>query len=391
MEEFVEIDLGKPPVGYALEAAKKGELVKVVYREFTSTEDGQHFILILEGLTSGILQRIPSQIKPSQVDHMLVIYDQAGKAKVYVNNLTLRTFVQVTRPVQAGEYIYKDDLSDIKSLDFGVSIPNDAGFLFLFSVGWRKGLFYDFGPICGPNAQVSKYDINSVLAQAYCHVLFQERFSVTDAEWASLFSSQWFLFLGLRDSTIDTLISHIRSGWDPDEKLDEIVSEVKGRAPQMLNSWRKHSAFLPHIEILERAIERFQDDDHISCTGLLFPRIEGILRTHHSSLYAQNSPSAKNLAESAVANKIETDISLLLPHRFDDYLRDIYFKNFDPNSHDIDVSRHSVSHGVATASKFNQKSAVIGILIIHQLFYFLENTQKRQTQDFEKEGAMVRV
>ena len=195
MDEFVEIDLGKPPVGYALESAKKGELVKVVYREFTSTEDGQHFIQILEGLTSGILQRIPSQIKPSQIDHMLVIYDQGGEAKVYVNNLTLRTFVQVTRSVQAGEYIYKDDLSDIKSLDFGVSIPNDAGFLFLFSVGWRKGLFYDFGPICGPNAQVSKYDINSVLAQAYCHVLFQERFSVTDAEWASLFSSQWFLFL----------------------------------------------------------------------------------------------------------------------------------------------------------------------------------------------------
>lgn len=391
MEEFVEIDLGNPPAGYALTSAKGGEKVQILYREFTSTEDGQHFIHRLEGLANSILERMPSQIMPSQVDHMLVIYDRDGKANVCINKLEVRAFTQVTRQVQAGENIYKDDLSEIKNLDLGVSIPNDVGFLFLFSVGWRKGLFYDFGPICGPYAQERKYDINSILAQAYCHVLFQERFSVTDAEWASLFSFQWFLFLGLRDSTINTLISYIRPGSDPDEMLNDIVSEVKERVPQMLDSWRKHSAFLSHMEILKRAVDRFLDDDHISCTGLLFPRIEGILRTHHSSLGIQKSPSAKNLAESAVADKTETEISLLLPHRFDDYLSDVYFKNFDPSSHDIDVSRHSVSHGVATASKFNRKSAVIGILIIHQLFYFLENTNKQKSQEVDGGDTMVSV
>ena len=380
MENFVEIDLGNPPAGYALTSAREGENVQLLFREFTSTEDGQYFIQRLEGLTNRLLEQMPSQIRPSQVDHMLVIYNRDGKANVCVNELELRAFAQATRPLQAGENIYKDDLSDIKSLDLGVSIPNDTGFMFLFSVGWRKGLFYDFGPICGPDAQVRKYDIATVLAQYYCHVLFQERFSLSDSEWDSLFEAQWFLFIGLRDSTIDTLISHIRSGWDPDEKLDDIVSEVKEHSLQMLNSWRNHSAFLPHIDILEHAIDRFLDDDHISCTGLLFPRIKGILRTHHCSLGTQKPASTINLTESAVAEKIEADISLLLPHRFYNYLRDVCFKNFDPNSQDIDVSRHSVSHGVAPASKFNQKSAVIGILIIHQLFYFLENTQKRKSQ-----------
>ena len=220
---------------------------------------------------------------------------------------------------------------------------------------------------------------------------FKKEFSVTDAEWASLFSYQWFLFLGLRDNTINTLISHIRYGSDPDVMLNDIVSEVKERVPQMLNSWHKHSAFLQHMEILERAIDRFLDDDHISCTGLLFPRIEGILRTNHSDLGTQKSPSTKNLTKSAVADKQKTDISLLLPHRFDDYLTEVYFKDFDPNSPDIDVSRHSVSHGVADASKFDQKSAVIGILIIHQLFYFLENTLKQKPQEVETEYTMVIV
>ena len=84
----------------------------------------------------------------------------------------------------------------------------------------------------------------------------------------------------------------------------------------MLDCWREHSSFMPHIDILERAVERFQDDDYMSCTGLLFPRIEGILRTHHTSLGTQSHPSPKNLTESAVASKIRNDKSLLLPQRF---------------------------------------------------------------------------
>ena len=374
---FVEIDLGNRQIGYALTSGRSGEHGKVQFREFTSTEDGQHFIQRLEGLPNEILQRLPSRIIPSQVDHMVAICRRDGKADVCVNKLEPRAFVRVARSVEAGEAVTKDDLADVERFDLGVPIPNDAGFLFVFSVGWRKGLFYDFGPIHGPDPQLRQYDVAAVLAQAYCHVLFQERFSISDAEWEILFAAKWFPFVGLRNETINALLNHVRSGWDPDEKLDDIISEIKQRIPQMLDSWRNHSSFLPHIEILEHAVERFQNDDSVSCTGLLFPRIEGILRTHRASLGIQGPLSPENLTESAVAAKIENDKSLLLPRRFDRYLRDVYFANFSPNEQDIDVSRHSVGHGVATASKFNQKSAVIGILIVHQLFYFLENARSQ--------------
>ena len=116
----------------------------------------------------------------------------------------------------------------------------------------------------------------------YGQVLFQERLSISDAEWDVLFSTKWFPFVGLSNEKIDALISHIRSGWDPDENLDDIVSETKNRVSQMLESWSKHPSFLPHFGLLERAVERFQNDDPVCCTALLFPRIEGILRTHHS-------------------------------------------------------------------------------------------------------------
>ena len=166
-----------------------------------------------------------------------------------------------------------------------------------------------------------------------------------------------------------------------DDKLDDIVSEVKSRSAQMLNGWRKQPVFSPHIGILEHAVECFENDDFMSCTSLLVPRIEGILRTHHSNLGIENRPSPRNLSEAAVAARIEREICLLLPHRFETYLREVYFADFDPSTQGGEVSRHSVAHGVASPSEFNRKSAAIGMLVVHQLSYFLEGGQGRLRQD----------
>ena len=366
-----EIDLGNAPAGYILSAARAGEVAEVQFTEFTSTEDGQHFIQRLEGLPSDFLRKISPEIDPSQVDSMLAIVRRDGKATVYVNELAQRARVRASRPVRGGERLLKSDIIDVDRLELGVQIPDDAGVVFVFSVGWRKGLFYDFGPIGGPDPQPRQYDISTMFGQAYCHVLFQERFSITDTEWDALFAAKWFPFAGLRHETIDTLVSYVRSGWEPDERLEELLSEVKGSVSSMLDNWRKHPAFEPHMEILERAIERFHDDDFVSSTSLLYPRIEGIMRTHHRGLRTSNRPSPDNLSQSAVAAKIENEKCLLLPRRFDAYLRDVYFAGFNPNAQDIGVSRNSVAHGVATASEFNQKSALIAILVVHQLYLFL--------------------
>ena len=388
---FTQVELGDAPAGYAVTSGRSGEGVLIRFREFTSSEDGQDFIQRLEGIPNKILQLLPSPISPSQVDHMLAICRRDGKADVCVNKLNLCASIRVARPVDAGTDATKDDIADVERLELGVSIPDNAGFVFVFSVGWRKGLFYDFGPIAGPNPQPRRYDVAAVLGQMYCHVLFQDRFSISDAEWNSLFGAKWFPFVGLRNETIDSLISHIRSGWDPDEMLDDIVSEIKSRLPQMLDSWRSKSSFLPHLTILERAVERFQNDDPVSCTALLFPRIEGILRTHHTSRDTPVQPSPNNLTELAVASKIENHKSLLLPHRFSNYLKNVYFADFDPDAREVEVSRHSVGHGVATASKFNQKSAVIGLLTVHQLSYFLENVRSQKTQDVEDAALKERT
>ena len=381
-----EIKLEAAPAGYAGTSAKEGESFQLIFREFTSTEDGHHFIQRLEGDVDPILRELPTPVSPSMVDHMLAITWRGGRTMVYVNELEIRGAVRAARQVEAGQGMTKDDIADIVHINLGVDIPADTGFIFVFSVGWRKGLFFDYGPN-GPNQVPRLYDVGSALAQAYAHVLFQELFSITESEWEFLFENKWFPFAGLSQAAIDGLISYARSGWDLDEKLDSIVDEVKDRASQMLEGWGKNPIFSDHIEVLDQAVQRFLNDDPISCTGLLFPRIEGIMRSYHTDLGTTNPPSQGNLPTSAVSADIHNERCLLLPHRFEKYLREVYFAGFDPKAPHIGASRHSVGHGVASASEFNLKNATISILMIHQLFYFLR-TERDQGVVWEEQGEV---
>jgi len=216
------------------------------------------------------------------------------------------------------------------------------------------------------------FDLKSFLGQLYGHLLFQERFSIQDNEWDALFEKQWFPFAALTGATISQMLNYIRSGWDVDELADRIVGEVKAQVPSMLERWKAHPSFAPHVPLLERGVERFNEDDYVSCTGLLYPRIEGIMRSNLDAIGERTTSTQSRLVEAAVAAKADRQGCLLLPHKFETYLKEVYFASFDPKDHDISVSRHSVSHGIASAAGFSAKSASIAILVIDQLLYLCE-------------------
>lgn len=386
----VEIDLGDPPAGATASFARAGEKVKVCAREFTSTEDGQHFVRRLETCCTNILERLPEPVGPSQVDHMLVIYRRDGTAEVHVNELEVRAEARATGDIGAGDPLTKDDVAEIRTLDLGVTVPEDAGFLFLFSVGWRKGLFYDLVPTSTPGGRPRDYAIGPALGRMYFRVLFQERFGLSDEDWDRLFSAQWFPFVGLRSSTADDLISHVQGGVDPDRLVDRIVEETKARLPRMADSWARRASFVPHMSLLEHAIERFLAGDPASCTALLFPRIEGLLRRHHTELGRGRKPHRDNLVRTATESAIERDNdSLLLPRRFRQYLRKVYFAGFSPKDEEAKMSRDSVGHGVAPASAFDWKAALIGLLTVHQLFYFLSDEGALEAEAESTSGRKV--
>lgn len=368
-----EIQLKKTPVGHAVSATRPGETVSVQVLEFTSTDDGEHFINRLEGLPTQILEILTPQqrIFPSQVDHLLAIIRPDNSATVYVNELPLLAKVRLIRCVETGTAIRKDDILNIERLELG-KIPPDCGLLLLISSGWRKGLFYDFGPLSG-RKEPRDYDPSVVFGQIFTHLTFQERFKISEEVWTALFAKTWYPFLGMGSGLIGKLISHAEAGWDLDELTDEVASRLHDALDSYLEQWRRRPVFEGHMDILGRVVDHFKAGDYISCTGLLYPRIEGLLRSHFKLSGKLWKATPAGLAKTAVEGV--SIGSLIIPHRFEEYLNDVYFRTYDSRtSIPKELSRHTVSHGEALAESFNKKGATVGLLVIHQLGFILRES-----------------
>jgi len=371
-----DIHLDKPFAGYFTASCKPGENVWIVQKEFVSSEDGDLFISRLEGFPSILLNKIAQVYKviilQSSIDNMLAILKQDGTSTIYIN-APMKALMQVKKSVDAGQVIYRNDIADVRKLVFhDVEIPDGVGVMVLFSVGWRKGLFYDLVSLSDKNLK-RDYDLSQLLGGYYAYLSFQERFKISDSEWQSLLQNGWFPFITLNNELINSIVNHNREGWNIDDLLPKIQEDVLKRLPDGLKTWSNVKAFEPHMDFISKSAERYQGNDHLSCISVLFPRIEGILREFQSIQGQPEKASQKDLAGTVLSpstNPQNNQFSLLLPLRFNQYLIEVYFANFDPLKKDNTLSRNTVGHGVATKENFDLKGSTLGFLILDQLSYY---------------------
>jgi hypothetical protein len=292
-----------------------------------------------------------------------------GDTDVYINELTVLGKARIRRAVEKGDLILDGDIVDIEELSFeGLELPPNAGVLVLVSQGWRKGLFFDFGPLL-PTPIQREFDLPRLLGSLFSYLTFQQYFKITDEDWNKLFKAGWFPFVGLERDTLSSLLSHVRNSWNPDDLAPEVATKLKVRLDEVQNSWQSQTILAPHIDILSRALERFRADDYISATAILYPRIEGLLRDMHAKSGGTSFKQAL-LAQApltAIGERAH-QYSRLLPTRFRTFLESVYFASFSPEAAPP-LSRHSVAHGVAPAELFSLKAATLGILIVEQLCF----------------------
>lgn len=372
MPHDIEVDL--LPGGIAVKAAKEGETGLVQYAGIATSEDGELLMRYL-----GFADQLLGQLRksghvyvPSQVDNFLAVIRRDRTATVYVNELKLVSKVRIARSFEKGEVIYKDDVVDIVEAKLGdANIPVDAGVILIVSNGWRKGVLFDFGPLGSDPQSVREYNIWESLGQIVARLMYQERFLISNEDWALLFASRWFPFVGLSNALIEDLLGHVRAGWGAAELLHRIRHHLLDKIDGFVESWAKKSQFANHVPLLERAVERFKSEDYMSCTAITYPTIEGVLRVHHVVRDPNGKRSQSSLSASAVAALMGNPFSLLLPDRFHEYLKQVFFAGFDEGNKLIRPSRNSVGHGVASASEYDLESAIIGLLTCHQMFHCL--------------------
>jgi hypothetical protein len=371
-----DIQLDDLFVGYSMASCRPGEYFWMAQKEFVSSEDGDLLIGRLEGLPSLLLNKIAQIHKTiiiqSSISNMLAILRQDKTVTIYIN-APMKGLIQVKKSVDAGQAIYRDDIADVRTLVFqDIDIPDGVGVMVLFSVGWRKGLFYDLVSLSDKTIK-RDYDLSHLLGGYYAYLSFQERFKISDSEWQSLLKNGWFPFITLNNDLINSIINHNRAGWNIDDLLPKIQTDVLKRLPVGLKSWANIKAFAPHMAFISKATEHYQNNDFISCISVLFPRIEGIMRAFQSIQGQPEKAKQKDLTDTVLSpavNPKDHKFSPLLPLRFHQYLTEVYFADFDPTQKDNTLSRHTVGHGVATKENFNLKGSTLGFLILDQLSYY---------------------
>lgn len=388
-----EMQLPTLPVGRALASARFGEFIPVETEGFLSSEDGDALHTFLDEISGTFLARVPEERRPDEasVRHLLAVVHQDGKCVVHVNELEFTAQVRARERVDAGSPVLAHQVADVVRFEpEGVELPDDVGFVLVFSLGWRRAAYFDYRPLAsrGPILR----DPGARLGPLFGYLLFLQRLKLDDVTWSAFMNSDWFPFIGLADGTVSTMIRHAQSGWD----LAELVPRAKEDARQAIRQVREvvadHPVFREHTATVAAALRHFEAGDYLTAASMLYPRIEGILRSHHALTSPGTAPRrSRDLAE-AIAPDADEDNGvprLLLPQRFRQYLNKRFFAGFDPIT-PSGVSRNTVAHGVAPEAELDMKAATIAVLTLHQLAFLIPKTTIDGASEVNPDGSVPR-
>jgi hypothetical protein len=375
------IQLANLPVGYCMAVAVGGEHVPVRQKEFLTSEDGNEFVTRLEGMSNFFASVFgPGGIPPSQVDHFLAVVHPDRSAIVYCNELHIIACMRVKRVsppgVQVGELVFADDIADIEEAelrdaqDRPIEIPADCGVVLILSRGWRKCLFYDYS-VLPPATGRRKDHLPRLFGHFLARLSFQEMYSITDQQWSRLLEWGWFPFVGLKHADRKKLLGWALSDRDPKPVLEEISRNFTADLDARLETWKRYDLLNRQMDFLTTARDRYKAGDYLSCLSLLYPRIEGVLRL----LFADENPGENPTQGTMATNLVENQHShsVLLPNRFEEYLRKVYFCGFNLAAEQVPLSRHSHGHGVSAADDYGLVTASVGFMVLDQVFHYLSD------------------
>lgn len=358
--------------GIAGETVSSGSKIKVIQKGFISSFE-KDFSLIANNIISFLY---PSSLsKP--IDKLLVIINKDNKAKIY-SDFPLVALMRGKKDIKKDEMITEEDVADIdtiefKDLNFEINIEKTDKIIFLFRIGWKFGLFFDF---------TKTLDLERLKKEPgyyYKRLFYYDLYSFLEDStyFDKLISDGWFPFIRLIGKNFDKVMQYYKEDKKHDFQIDELISQyTKEKIESFTQYWWRKELFKNNKEIIEAGINSFlqnNKDGFITCLHTLYPQIEGIMGLDYFNAY-NRKPSHKELLE-YIKQKAEVRFNTLsstgFPSEFYEYLKKTVFENFDLSSGKINLSRHTTSHGYANADDFNKAKAIQAILILDQIYFYL--------------------
>lgn len=248
------IQLDEMPAGYSLGAAKAGESLQIQFRGISLSSYGKDFIRKVEGYPQKILNKACEAFHPSQVKTLIAIIKSNLEVDVYLNEVEVFAQVFVSKGVQAGDPVRKNDIYHIDKVEFkGISFPNNCSYVILMNNGWDRIMCYDFGPALeGDNNRPIDYDVGQLVGAALSESIFYDVFDLNEEEWKVILSSNWFPFSFIDYDKQKNLLAHIKLGWDTDDIEENINLQFVTDKECWINEIQTNKKYLSMFHLLKK-------------------------------------------------------------------------------------------------------------------------------------------
>lgn len=360
-------------IGFAAETVQSGEMAKIQTRG-SMVSDMALFYTYIDQISAIFLKNI----LVGHVFQFLVLIHEGLTADLYLNDLPVKVMMMTKRAFQKGEIVTTNDIADIQRMSFeGINIKDTDKVIYCFKVGWKFGLFFDLHREEPFNIAAMETELGAL----YRYLSFQYVYDVLESapHFEMLLKDGWFPFIEIFASEFKALSEAYKHLPDPRAKVQEIVTKFdENRIEHIVSKWWNKGIFLDKRAILESGIQSYLSNDEkgfIASIKILLTEIEGIIRLH----YFEETGKGKDVRIPDLINhifdkgKIKTgsEASLFFPRDFLHYLKDVIFPQFDLETGNIALSRHTSSHGVAKAEDYSNIRAVQMILILDQLYFYI--------------------
>jgi len=356
--------------GVAAETVASGEIGTMIQKDFIHSSQPE-FSLIANNLISLINPPV------TNIDKLLVIIKKDNTAKIYAE-FPIVASIRGKKDVKKEDLITVEEIADIDTIEFRdleheINIEETDKVVFLFRAGWRFGLYFNF------TKSLDMPTLKKELGYYYKRLLYYDLYSFieNDNNFDTLVKDGWFPFIRLIGKNFDKIMQYYKEGKKNNFQIDELIAEyTKEKIESFTQYWWRKELFKDKKDIIEAGIWCFLQNNKcgfIACLSTLYPQIEGIMGTDYFKANGRNLKHEELLEyiKHKAEKKFNTVSSTGFPSKFYEYLKRTLFENFDITSGKLDLSRHTVSHGFASAEDFNKAKALQAILILDQIYFYL--------------------
>ena len=373
--------------GFAVENAKPGDMVPVLMSAILTSDD-QNFHKYAETISNVYLNK--TGVFLNLVHQFLVVIHENLSCDIYVNDFQVAYEIHLKRDVKKGEVLKLKDVADIKRVKFPeITITEMDKIIYCFKVGWRFGLYFDVIPRVQndnipDNIKVEKLDIEKMMISIgalYRHLTFYDVYSTlqSKAQFEEMKKDGWFPFIEMLPDDYNNLSKIYQNRFDFENRIMGIVNSYnETRIHNITERWWKNQFFFEKKTLIEAGVNAYlqnTQEGFINCIKNLSTEMEGLLRLVYFEDTSKGNNVKSNELISHIINKARSksgsDFSLLFPIHFLEYLQNEIFANFNFETGNINLSRHSSSHGAVAATKYTKGRALQFILILDQIYFYI--------------------